>query len=469
MSARAARWSGVVLVGACMTVALGREAEAGSPAAHDSPKASEYAVFFGTLDGARFGCHYQYYGPGATGIVSGRIGGAIGPPAPTTKIIGLRGSFLPSSGSAEETEVLNAGGWTILGVNPEKTEQWTTEGWQPVSGYREYPLPKLSGGAPLLHSTLYLRGTGEIVHYSLAFDPLIEPRVIRRCSVDWVFNGQQRSAPPRNPPKRKWTADPASKVRVKAQVQPAVGSTAWAAAPATVTIPRCTARTLCFGATAGSAPNLLVRSRQLAGGRVAVLYLPLGERGAEVWSLGAGETAANARSWLVPEAPPSGVSRVGFVDLVGYASPPAPAAATADWETPHGKEGALAEVWPTDEVAVSNALPPPAGPWLTTPAIPGFRFKARLAGSNLVAAGSCPPQTLCLAPDRTVPAEVFAQVTARQANGKRWVLIGKFADAPAQLWVQQGTAGPVRQYSLAVRPPDSSWLPGIIDRKAFGG
>ena len=113
---------------------------------------------------------------------------------------------------------------------------------------------------------------------------------------------------------------------------------------------------------------------------------------------------------------------------------------------------------------------PPAGPWISTPGLPGFRFKGRLGALPLVRSSACPRQTLCLGTSAAIPAQVLARVTARQSNGKRWVLGGKFDDAAAQLWVQQvegGASGPIRYYALAARPADSPWLPALADRLAF--
>jgi hypothetical protein len=90
-----------------------------------------------------------------------------------------------------------------------------------------------------------------------------------------------------------------------------------------------------------------------------------------------------------------------------------------------------------------------------------------LTGAALVPSSPCPKETLCLRPAASSAAQLFARVTARQPNGKRWVLAGKFSDLAAQLWVQQGTAGEIRYYALAARPPASPWLPGVVDRLAF--
>jgi hypothetical protein len=327
----------------------------------------------------------------------------------------------------------------------------------------------------------------------------------KHCAVDWIFQGEERDGPPRLP-KGKWSKDP---TRLWLQVQAAIGTKACdkqqekGAAPATVAVTPCAAGTLCFATSAKSAPELLVRSRVLPGGSVAVAYLPLGASATEVWSSRVGEPADGARSWLVAAAPASGIERPGFIDLAGYAQPPK---RRVEPEWADEVEGlamdeaspADAEIWGDDgsdpwvdegssDAALDvDALPsweeellqraqqaaapaPPAGPWLSTPALPGFRFKALLAGAPLVQSTACPKQTLCLGSSPAIPAQLFARVTPRQANGKRWVAAGKLADAAAQLWVQQGTAGEVRYYALAARPAASPRLPAIFDRLAFGG
>lgn len=236
-----------------------------------------------------------------------------------------------------------------------------------------------------------------------------------------------------------------------------------------VAVAPCAAQTVCFGPSGKSAPELLVRSRTVAG-RVVVLYLPLGAGSTEVWSLRAGEPEPNAHSWLVPDAPATGIARAGFVDLAGYAPPPTAAGAEKDVAEPEGgTDAVLADEWPPRELATAVEAPPPDGAWLSSPALPGFRFKARLGATPLVVAAACPRSTLCLGPSAEAPAQLFARVTARQSNGKRWLLAGKLADAAADLWVQQGSSGPIRQYSLAARAAGSSWLPSIVYRAAFSG
>jgi hypothetical protein len=427
-------------------------------------------VFYGVVRGALFGCHDPYAGKAVVHIGVGRFGlYARSYPPPPDSYQAYTGSLplVPDPLRPDEYDMVHASDWLVLGQRNHGLDVWDNAGTGQVAGFRHYPLPALpgSGARRSPHSTLFLRGVSEITHRELP-----SGEVTQTCAVDWTFNGQERTSPPKRPPHGKWRRDPSQPhLQHKAATSAGAGSKANAVAAATVAIPTCAAQTSCFGPTAGSAPELLVRSRLLRNGRVIILYLPLGARPTEVWSLRAGDAAAKARSWLVPEAPATGIARPGFVDVVGYTAAPESLAASEGPEAPDADgTAAFTHRWPAEAMVASGNAAPPAGPWLTTPALPGFRFKARLGRAALVTAATCPAETLCLGRARNAPAELFARVTARQPNGKRWLLAGKFADGAAGLWVQQGTSGPVRHYSLAARAPDSSWLPGVLDRAAFG-
>lgn len=63
--------------------------------------------------------------------------------------------------------------------------------------------------------------------------------------------------------------------------------------------------------------------------------------------------------------------------------------------------------------------------------------------------------------------EIVARILPKQANGKRWPVVGKFASPAAQVWVEQIASHQVRYYALLARAADSPELPGVVDRAGF--
>lgn len=118
--------------------------------------------------------------------------------------------------------------------------------------------------------------------------------------------------------------------------------------------------------------------------------------------------------------------------------------------------------------AVPGDPAPPAGPWLTTPELPGFQFKAVIGGSRTATQVlDCVPETLCLAgaiADRT---EVFVRIIGPRANGFLWPEVVRFTVAQVEVWVQKTTGGKINYYKLAGVPADSDVLNGLVDRDGF--
>lgn len=117
--------------------------------------------------------------------------------------------------------------------------------------------------------------------------------------------------------------------------------------------------------------------------------------------------------------------------------------------------------------------PPPAGPWLTTPEIPGFRVKARFTTSGGAIAGQpvtpCIGETLCVAgslPDR---AELFVRVVGPKPNGKLWPTLVKFSTTRIEVWIEQTGKGVVRYYELPEVTPGEQLLSldGLADKLGF--
>lgn len=113
---------------------------------------------------------------------------------------------------------------------------------------------------------------------------------------------------------------------------------------------------------------------------------------------------------------------------------------------------------------------PPAGPWLTTPEIPGFRFKAlisdQIPGQSVL---PCSPETLCISGALPQRPEVFVRIAGPRPNGFLWPSIVKFTPSKVKVWLQDLNKGTVRYYVLDSVGPESMQLPGLIDRQGFSG
>jgi hypothetical protein len=248
----------------------------------------------------------------------------------------------------------------------------------------------------------------------------------------------------------------------------------------------CAAGTTCFAAPGTTRADLLVRVLPLPGGLRGPAYLALTATSVDVWSRKLGQPAATARVWRLA-GPGSSLHRPGILDLVGYSTsgqeevreevePSGEAESLVEEEETLAEESeTLAEEdetlavedSPVEPGVASADPPPPASPWLTTSMLPGFRFKARLAGAVLVKANACPAQAICLANTASGPPEIVARILPKQSNGKRWSILGKFADAEAGVWVEQTARHALKYYTLVARPADSLELPGVVDRLAF--
>jgi hypothetical protein len=111
---------------------------------------------------------------------------------------------------------------------------------------------------------------------------------------------------------------------------------------------------------------------------------------------------------------------------------------------------------------------PPAGPWLTTPELPGFRFKARIASTRIATqVDDCVPETLCLAGAVSDRTEIFVRIIGPRPNGFLWPQVVRFTVARVEVWVQEGTSGPIKYYLLPGVSQDSDTLNGLVDRQGF--
>jgi hypothetical protein len=124
----------------------------------------------------------------------------------------------------------------------------------------------------------------------------------------------------------------------------------------------------------------------------------------------------------------------------------------------------------TLSVACSDP-PPPAGAWLTTTELPGFRFKVRITAGSQVITGEkqadCVPETLCVNGAVRGRSEIFLRILGPRSNGFFWPEIIKFTTSQVEVWIEQLGSGQINYYLLTGSTPASTDLPGLFDRTGF--
>jgi hypothetical protein len=117
---------------------------------------------------------------------------------------------------------------------------------------------------------------------------------------------------------------------------------------------------------------------------------------------------------------------------------------------------------------------PPNGPWLTSPALPGFRAKARInpPGKPALAGGAepdCIGETLCVSGALAGRSEVFVRVVGPKPNGKLWPTLVKFSTSEIEIWLEQTSTGQVNYYRLEAPEKGTTEivLDGLADKLGF--
>lgn len=109
--------------------------------------------------------------------------------------------------------------------------------------------------------------------------------------------------------------------------------------------------------------------------------------------------------------------------------------------------------------------------YLTTSAIPNFRFRVRIFNTSTPTAGAkesdCIPETLCVSGAVPGRSEVFLRIIGPRPNGYLWPTIVRFTPSRVEVDVQQISTGITKTYVLPAIPPDSDELTGLQDRTGF--
>ncbi|HET9210745.1 MAG TPA: fibronectin type III domain-containing protein [Thermoanaerobaculia bacterium] len=109
--------------------------------------------------------------------------------------------------------------------------------------------------------------------------------------------------------------------------------------------------------------------------------------------------------------------------------------------------------------------------YLTSSAIPNFRFKVRTFNQTTPMAGvkenDCIPETLCVSDAVPGRSEVFLRVIGPRPNGYLWPTIVRFTPSRVEVDIQQISTGITKTYVLPAVPPGSDELSGLQDRMGF--
>jgi hypothetical protein len=139
---------------------------------------------------------------------------------------------------------------------------------------------------------------------------------------------------------------------------------------------------------------------------------------------------------------------------------------------PHGRELFVVPAASLDaRCAVPPSLdpPPPAGDWLVSPELPGFRFKVLFgegAGAQLGSLAPCVTGTLCVVAAPGDHRELLVRLVAH-AGSPITAEIAKLTPVAAQVWIEQVATTTRRYYRLEPTAADDDTLDGVRDRAGF--
>lgn len=183
-----------------------------------------------------------------------------------------------------------------------------------------------------------------------------------------------------------------------------------------------------------------------------MLFAATGPMGQEIWASDGTEAGTSAVTDFAPDL----VFNDGFSRILL----PGNLLFGAD-DGSHG-----VELWSLP-VGEQSDPPPPAGEWLSSNRVPGFRFKVRIAGQTSGRQESaCIGETLCVSGALAGRSEVFLRVVGPKPNGYLWPTLVKFSTSLVEVWAEQTATGQIRYYRLEASGQGST-LPGIADRTGF--
>jgi hypothetical protein len=233
----------------------------------------------------------------------------------------------------------------------------------------------------------------------------------------------------------------------------------------------CIAETICFSGAVAGRSELFVRIvGPKPNGYLWPNVVKFSTSQIEAWIRR--DATGEVRYYLLPDAPPASGELAGRFDRFGFPAAGATAAAVVP-----AAPTAIAESSPTARsiarrLAAATDPAPPSATWMTTPALPGFRFQTRItpAGGGDIGTrqeGDCLAETLCVSGALAGRAELFLRIVGPKPNGYLWPNVVKFSTSRIEVWIHQTSRGVVRYYDLPAAAADSGLLTGLFDRQGF--
>jgi hypothetical protein len=105
--------------------------------------------------------------------------------------------------------------------------------------------------------------------------------------------------------------------------------------------------------------------------------------------------------------------------------------------------------------------------FVTTPELPGFRFRVTINDQPTRRENDCIPETLCVSGAVPGRSEVFVRIVGPRPNGFLWPNLVKFTTSRVVVEIQQLSSGTTKTYVLEGVGPQSNDLTGFFDRMGF--
>lgn len=112
-----------------------------------------------------------------------------------------------------------------------------------------------------------------------------------------------------------------------------------------------------------------------------------------------------------------------------------------------------------------------AGPWITSPLYPDFRFRVTFTTGGQTIPGQaepdCLPETVCVSGALPGRSELFLRILGPRPNGYLWPTIVRFTPSQVEVEIEQLSRQLTKVYELPAVPPGVDDLAGLQDRTGF--
>jgi virginiamycin B lyase len=262
------------------------------------------------------------------------------------------------------------------------------------------------------------------------------------------------AAPP-EPPAGDWLAA-AELPGFRAKVRITAGSTSFAGKK----VEDCIEDTLCVSGALASQPEIFVRVvGPKPNGKLWPTLVKFSTSQAEVWIEQLATGVIRYYKLLAVDPGATILNLAGVADKNGFEDEESVVVPFAAGAAARGR-------------AEATGPAPPAGEWLTSEELGGFRAKVRVTASEVIEGAkveNCIVNTLCVSGALKGRPEVFVRVVGPKPNGKLWPTLVKFSTSRIEVWVEQEATAAVQYYLLEAVAPGAEILDlaGLADKEGF--